>query len=87
MADKKEIPKKFDVKVYSTPTCAYCKMTKEFLKANKINYKEIDVSSDIKAAQDIVKRSGQTGVPVIEINEKLIIGFDKVALKKALKLN
>ena len=77
---------KLEVKVYTTQTCPYCKMVKEFLKHNKINYKEIDVSSNIKAAQEIVKKTGQMGVPVIDINGKFIIGFDKEELKKALKL-
>lgn len=72
------------VTVYSTPTCPYCKMTKEFLKKNSIKFKDIDVSSDDKAAESMVERSGQMGVPVIDISGKIIVGFDEPALRKAL---
>ena len=78
--------KKLDVKIYTTPNCSYCKMTKEFFKENKIQYKEIDVSDNIKVAQEMVKKTGQMGVPVIDVNGQLIIGFDKNALRKALNL-
>jgi glutaredoxin-like YruB-family protein len=74
------------IKVYSTPTCPYCVMAKDFLKQNKIKFEDIDVSRDHKAADEMVKKTGQYGVPVIEIDGKMIIGFDKEAIKKALKL-
>ena len=77
MADKK-------VLIYSTPTCPYCKQTKDFLKQNNIKYTEIDVSSDEKRAQEMIEKSGQMGVPVIDIEGQTIVGFDKSALKKAL---
>ncbi len=73
------------VTVYSTPTCPYCKMAKEWLKTNKIAFKDIDVSRDETAAQEMMKKSGQIGVPVIEVDSKIIVGFDKPALEKALK--
>jgi glutaredoxin-like YruB-family protein len=72
--------------VYSTPNCGYCITAKEFLKANKVEYKEIDVSEDEKAAQHMIEKSGQMGVPVIEIDGKMIVGFVKPAIKKALGL-
>lgn len=72
------------VTVYSTPTCPYCKMTKEFLKKNSIKYKDVDVSSDDKAAEEMVEKSGQMGVPVTDISGKIIVGFDESALRKAL---
>ncbi len=75
------------IKIYTTPTCPWCKKTKEFLKQNKIKYSEIDVSSDQKAAQEIVRKSGQMGVPVIEIGDRIIVGFDEQELKKALKIS
>ncbi|HLC85990.1 MAG TPA: glutaredoxin family protein [Candidatus Nanoarchaeia archaeon] len=84
MQKKQKKSEKLNVKIYSTPMCPYCKMTKEFLKENKIKYKEIDVSANEKAAQEMIKKSGQMGVPVTEINGKIIVGFDKQALKKAL---
>jgi glutaredoxin-like YruB-family protein len=74
------------VKVYSTTTCPFCDMAKDFLKANKVEFEDIDVSKDQKAAQEMVDKSGQMGVPVIDIDGKIIIGFDKDELKKALKL-
>ncbi len=74
------------IKIYTTPTCPWCKKTKEFLKENKIKFKEIDVASDKKAAKEMIEKSGQMGVPVIEIDKQLIVGFDEDKLKKALKL-
>ena len=74
------------IKIYTTPTCPWCKKTKEFFKENKIKFKEIDAASDKKAAKEMIKKSGQMGVPVIEIDKQLIVGFDEEKLKKALKL-
>ena len=74
------------VTVYSTKTCPYCKMAKQFLDANGVKYGEIDVGTDEKAAKDMVERSGQMGVPVIDIDGKLIVGFDKQAMKEALQI-
>jgi glutaredoxin-like YruB-family protein len=75
------------VKIYTTPTCAYCKMTKEFLKEHNIEFDEIDVSSNKEAAKEMVEKSGQMGVPVIDVDGQIIVGFDKEALKKALNLS
>ncbi|MBI2004429.1 glutathione S-transferase N-terminal domain-containing protein [Candidatus Pacearchaeota archaeon] len=74
------------VKIYTTPTCPWCKKTKEFFKENKIKFKEIDVASDKKAAKEMIEKSGQMGVPVIDVDGTLIVGFDESKLKKALKL-
>lgn len=74
------------VKVYSTPTCPYCVMAKEFLKENKIEFEDIDVSQNQEAANEMVEKSGQMGVPVLMIEDKIIIGFDKEDIKKALNL-
>lgn len=78
--------KKTKVKVYSTPTCPYCKAAKEYLKEHKITYEDIDVSKDQAAANEMIEKSGQMGVPVIEIGNTIIVGFDREAIKKALKL-
>jgi len=88
MAAKKKVTKKTSgkVKVYSTPTCPYCHAAKEFLKENNVAFEDIDVSKDQSAAQDMIEKSGQMGVPVIDINGTIIVGFDKEAIKKALKL-
>jgi len=74
------------IKVYSTSTCPWCIKTKEFLKEHKIKFEDIDVSQDVKSAQEMVKKSGQMSVPVIEANKEIIIGFDEDKLKKILKI-
>ena len=66
-----------DIKVYSTPTCPYCKMAKDYLSVKGFSYQNIDVSSDQAAAKEMVKVSGQMGVPVIVINGQVLVGFDK----------
>jgi len=73
-----------EVKVYSTPTCSWCTKVKEFLKGNGIEYKDFNVAEDEVAREDIVKRSGQMGVPVIDIDGELVIGFNQVQLKEKL---
>lgn len=75
------------VTIYSTPTCYFCKMAKEFLKEKKIPFDEVNVAGDQKRAQEMIEKSGQMGVPVIEIDGKIIIGFDKQAIKEALHLS
>ena len=72
------------VTVYSTPTCPYCVRVKDFLKANNVEFANIDVSTDEAAAQDMVKKSGQMGVPVVDIEGEIIVGFDKEKIKQAL---
>ncbi|NYZ78640.1 glutathione S-transferase N-terminal domain-containing protein [Candidatus Micrarchaeota archaeon] len=74
------------VKVYSTPTCPYCTMAKSFLKQNKIQFEDIDVSKDKKAVTEMFKKSGQMGVPVLDINGKIIVGFDRDSIKSELKI-
>jgi len=74
------------VTVYSTPTCPWCKKTKEFLKENKIDFKSIDVSTDEKGLAEMQKKSGQFGVPVTDINGEIIVGFNEDKIKKLLKL-
>ncbi|MBT4376963.1 NrdH-redoxin [archaeon] len=74
------------VTIYSTPTCPWCKRTKEFLKENKIKFKDFDVSSNKKAAEEMQKKSNQMGVPVMDIDGEIIIGFDESKIKKALKI-
>ena len=74
------------VTVYSTQACPYCHYAKDFLKENKVAFEDIDVSKDRKKAQEMIEKSGQMGVPVIEIGDKIIVGFNKEEIKKALKL-
>ena len=72
------------VKVYSTKTCPWCHKTKDFLKEKNVKFEDIDVGADQKAANEMVEKSGQMGVPVTDIDGKIIIGFDKEAIEKAL---
>lgn len=65
------------IKIYSTPTCVYCKMAKEFFKENNIEYTDVDVAVDLKEREEMVQKSGQMGVPVIDIDGEIIIGFDR----------
>ena len=73
------------VKIYSTPTCPYCTMAKDFFKEKGIEFKEINVAEDKEAAKAMIEKSGQMGVPQIEINGKLIVGFNKEAIEEELK--
>jgi len=72
------------VTVYSTPTCPFCIRAKQFLKENNIQYVDIDVSSDQAKAQEMIEKSGQMGVPVIDVEGAIVIGFDKDKIKEAL---
>ena len=73
-----------NVTVYSTPTCPFCVRAKQFLKENKIPFQDIDVSIDQAKADEMIKKSGQMGVPVMDIDGKIIVGFDKEEIKAAL---
>jgi glutaredoxin-like YruB-family protein len=72
------------IKVYTTPTCPYCKLVKDYLKEKGISFTEIDVAADAEAAKDIVKLSGQMGVPVIDVDGQVIVGWNKSALEEVL---
>ena len=74
------------VKVYSTPTCPWCIKAKEFLAENKVEFENIDVSTDQKASEEMIEKSGQMGVPVIDIDGTIIVGFDQEKIKQTLKL-
>ena len=75
-----------NVKVYSTSTCPYCSMAKDFLKKNNISFEDINVGTDPGKAKEMMDLSGQMGVPVIDIEGKIIIGFDKEEISKELGL-
>ena len=72
------------VTVYSTPTCPYCKLVKDFFKEQNVTFTDIDVASDTNAANEMVKMSGQMGVPVIKIDDEIIVGWNKAALEEML---
>ena len=73
------------VKIYSTPICPFCKQAKDFFKEKKIEFEDIDVSENQEAAKEMKEKSGQMAVPVIEINEKILVGFDAEKIEQALK--
>jgi glutaredoxin-like YruB-family protein len=75
-----------NVTVYSTPTCPFCIRVKQYLKDNNIQFTGYDVGSDPAKAQEMIDKSGQMGVPVVEIDGKIIVGFDKEKIKEALGL-
>ena len=81
---KKDTKKKHVVIVYSTETCPWCDKAKDFLKHHRVPFQDMDVGLDKKAAQEMMKKSGQMGVPVIEIGGTIIVGFDQDMLKKRL---
>ncbi len=66
-----------NIKVYTTPTCPWCRLLKDYLRENRIEFVEIDVAADRKAAEEMVGKSGQLGVPQLEINGRMIIGFNR----------
>jgi len=74
------------VTVYSTSTCVYCKLAKDYFKSNDIDYKEVNVEEDQAAAMYIVDKTKQYGVPVIQIDDEYIVGFDKSKINKALAI-
>lgn len=74
------------VTIYTTPTCVYCKMTKAFFKENNVQYDEKDVSTDAVARDEMVAKSNQMGVPVIDIDGQILVGFDKEGLSKLLNI-
>lgn len=72
------------VKVYGTPTCPYCVRLKQFLKDNNVVFEDVDVAGDQQAGEEMVKKSGQMGVPVLDIEGEIIVGFDKDKIKQSL---
>lgn len=75
------------VTVYSTPSCSWCGTLKSYLNKNKIRFNEIDVSKDDSAAQEMVRRSGQQGVPQTLIGGEMIVGFDKTKINRLLQID
>ena len=72
------------ITVYSTPTCPYCKLVKEFLESRGAEFEVLDVSSDEEAARDMIEKSGQMGVPVIEMAGEVVIGFNRSRITELL---
>lgn len=72
------------VTIYSTPTCHYCQMAKEFFKANGVAYEEFNVASDAARRREMIDKSNQMGVPVITIDDQILVGFDQAKLSALL---
>ncbi|MFN2198941.1 MAG: glutaredoxin domain-containing protein [Anaerolineales bacterium] len=70
--------------IFTTPSCSYCRTAKRYLRQNSVPFKDVDVSRDTAAARDMVRRSGQQGVPVIDIGGKIIVGFDRPKIDRYL---
>jgi len=75
------------VVIYSTPTCVYCNSAKEFFAQNNVQYENFDVSTDLAKRQEMVEKSGQMGVPVIFIDDEMVVGFDKPRLSELLGIS
>ncbi len=72
--------------IFTTPTCSFCNAAKRYFREKKIKYRDIDVSRDRRAAMDMQRRTGSTGVPVILINNRPIVGFDKPKINRLLNI-
>lgn len=81
---EKDKSEKGKIIIYTTSTCPWCLKTKEFFKENNVKYKEVNVQEDEKARNEMFEKSGQFGVPVVDLNGKIIVGFQKDVLKKTL---
>jgi glutaredoxin 3 len=78
--------KKKRVLVFSTPSCTYCTQAKRYFREKGVRFRDIDVSKDPEAARDMVRMSGQQGVPVIKIGSKVLVGFNKPEIDRLLNL-
>ena len=74
------------VKIYTTPTCAYCHAAMEFFKEHSIAFEEFNVFTDLKAREEMIQKSGQMGVPVIDVDGQIVIGFDRGRLMELLEI-
>jgi glutaredoxin-like YruB-family protein len=72
--------------LFSTPTCSWCRRTKDYFRKNRIRFREIDVSKDERAMRDVVRMTGQMGVPVVLIGNRPIVGFNKQEIDKLLQI-
>jgi glutaredoxin 3 len=72
------------VQIYTTPTCMYCKMAKDFFQKNNVQYSEYNVQTDLEKRKEMIDKSGQMGVPVIAVDNEIIVGFDKKRLEALL---
>lgn len=71
--------------LFSTSTCSWCRRAKRYLKESRVRFKEINIERDPEAARDLARKTGQTGVPVIKIGSKWIVGFDRPRIERVLE--
>jgi len=74
-----------NITIYTTPTCAYCKLVKDYFKEEGVEYEEKDVTADTAARDEMIQKSGQMGVPVIMVGDQVVVGFDKDKLAGLIK--
>ncbi len=86
MPNESEARKRKRVIVFTTPTCPHCTTAKRYLRARGIRFNDVDVSKDPAAARDMVRRSGQQGVPVIQIGNRVVVGFNRAEIDRLLEL-
>lgn len=72
------------IQLYTTPTCAYCRKTKDYLRQRKVSFQEHNVATNRAKADEMVRKSGQMGVPVLDVNGKIIVGFNQAEIERAL---
>jgi glutaredoxin-like YruB-family protein len=75
-----------NVTIYSTPSCTYCNLAKDFFKKNGVKYTEHNVATDLVKRKEMIEKTGQMGVPVIELDEEIVVGFDESKLRQSLKI-
>jgi glutaredoxin-like YruB-family protein len=73
------------VKLYTTPSCTYCRKAKKYFQENRVSFTEYDVSKDQRRADEMMKKSGQMGVPVVDVHGRIIVGFNQPEIERALK--
>lgn len=73
------------ISIYTTPTCSYCTMAKNWFRENGMKYTEYNVARDERRADEMVRKSGQMGVPVLDVHGRIIVGFDKAKIESALR--
>ncbi|HUW41380.1 MAG TPA: glutaredoxin domain-containing protein [Rectinemataceae bacterium] len=72
------------VTIYTTPSCGYCRLAKDYFRQNGISFTEYNVAADLRRADEMLRRSGQMGVPVIDVNGRIIVGFNQTEIERAL---
>lgn len=85
--EKNKAKKVKNVKIYTLPDCAYCRLAKRLFARHRVEYEEVDVLGDVVVHKEIIRKTGQLGVPVIEIEEEIFVGFDEGGIIRALGLN